>query len=88
MVSLVELFSFRFLGELKTPKSHFEINWPLRYTVKYGKTRYVKKLKIIFKTRERKFRSNLLAEKGFELLGGLLSEMKQPIAEIANLANF
>ena len=35
----------RFLGELKTPKRHFEINWPLRYTVKYGKTRYVKKTK-------------------------------------------
>ena len=26
MVSQVELFSFVFLGELKTPKSHFEIN--------------------------------------------------------------
>ena len=56
--------------------------------MKYGKTKYVKKLKIIFKTRERKFRSNLLAEKGFELLGSLQSEMRQPIADIANLTNF
>ena len=23
----------RFLGELKTPKRHFEINWPLSYTI-------------------------------------------------------
>ena len=29
MVPQVELFSFIFLGELKTPKRHFEINWPL-----------------------------------------------------------
>ena len=31
MVPQVELFSFVFLGELKTPKRHFEINWPLAW---------------------------------------------------------
>ena len=30
MLPQVELFSFGFLGELKTPKRYFEINWPLR----------------------------------------------------------
>ena len=29
MVPQVELFSFVILGELKTHKRHFEINWPL-----------------------------------------------------------
>ena len=29
MVPQVELFLFVFLGELKTPERHFEINWPL-----------------------------------------------------------
>ena len=29
MVPQVELFSFIFLGELKTPQRHFEINRPL-----------------------------------------------------------
>ena len=30
MVPQVELFMFIFLGELKTPKRHFEINRPLQ----------------------------------------------------------
>ena len=29
MVPQVELLSFVFFGELKKPKRHFEINWPL-----------------------------------------------------------
>ena len=31
MVPQVELFSFIFLEELKTPKRHFKINWPLTF---------------------------------------------------------
>ena len=34
MVPQVKLFSFVFLGELKTPKRHFEINWPLAHEVR------------------------------------------------------
>ena len=35
MVPQVQLIVlFRFLGELKTPKRHFEINWPLVYNKK------------------------------------------------------
>ena len=29
MVPQVGIVFVRFLGELKTPKKHFEINWPL-----------------------------------------------------------
>ena len=32
MISQVDLFSFLFWKNLKTPKRHFEINWPLNHT--------------------------------------------------------
>ena len=34
MVPQIEWFSFVFLEELKTPKKHFEINWPLENLLK------------------------------------------------------
>ena len=36
MIPHGELFSFIFLGELKTSKRHFEINWPLVFTPNYN----------------------------------------------------
>ena len=40
MVPQVEFFRSSFLGEVKTPKRHFQINWPLGKKVKHDRTHH------------------------------------------------